>query len=182
MNRARDQLLARPALAGDEDGRPARRRLDDQIEDLLHLRALADDPGEAVIAGLEILLERDVLGYEAPPLDGVAQHDEHFVVLERLGNVVERAALHRRNRVLHRGVRGDHDHRQLFVLLPQLLEHGQSVHARHHHVDDDRIEGQGAGEFQTLGAARRQAHVVPLTRQERLENLPHDLLVIDDED
>ena len=36
VNGARDQLLARAALALDQNRRPARRRLDDQIEHLAH--------------------------------------------------------------------------------------------------------------------------------------------------
>ena len=68
--------------------------------------------------------------------------DEHFVVLERLGDVVERAALHRGDGVLHRRERRDHQHRQLVVELLQLLEHLQAVDARHHHVDDRGIERQ----------------------------------------
>ena len=67
--------------------------------------ALADDAGELVVARLQVLPQRDVLGHQLPALEGVAQDDQHFVVLERLGDVVERALLHRGDRALHRGDR-----------------------------------------------------------------------------
>ena len=35
--------------------------------------------------------------------------------------------------------------------------------------------------LEPLGAARRQADVVPLAREQRLEDLAHDLFVVDDE-
>ena len=91
MDRACHQLFTRAALAGDENRRAAWRRLDDEVEDLSHPRTLANDVGELVIARLQVLFERDILGDKAPALDGVAQHDQHFVVLEGLGDVVERA-------------------------------------------------------------------------------------------
>ena len=55
VQRPRDQLLAGTAFAVDQDGGAARRGLDDQVEDLPHARAPADDLAEAVRARLEIL-------------------------------------------------------------------------------------------------------------------------------
>ena len=48
VQRPRHQLLAGAALAVDQDRRPAWRRLDDQVEDLAHARAAADDLAEAI--------------------------------------------------------------------------------------------------------------------------------------
>ena len=59
---------------------------------------------------------------------------------------------------------------------------GDAVHARHHHVDDRGIERQRARELEPFGGVGREAHLVALPRQERLEDLAHDLLVVDDED
>ena len=42
--------------------------------------------------------------------------------------------------------------------------------------------GSDAGQLQPLLAAGGEAHAVALARQERLEDLAHDLLVVDDED
>ena len=90
----------------------------------------------------------------------VAQDDQHLVVLERLGDVVERAALHRRDRVLDRRERGDHQHRQVVVDLLQLVERGDAVHAGHHHVDDGGVEGHRAGQLEPLARRSRRARTV----------------------
>ena len=42
--------------------------------------------------------------------------------------------------------------------------------------------GSGARELEPLGARGRQPHVVAFARQQRLENVAHDLFVVDDED
>ena len=72
--------------------------------------------------------------------------------------------------------------RQLVVVLAQLVEHLQAVEARHHHVDDDRVERQRAGEVEPFAAVRGQPDAVALADEQRLENLAHDFLVVDDED
>ena len=118
----------------------------------------------------------------AAALERVSQNHQHFVVLERLGHVVERAALHRGDRVLDRGKRGHHDDGQLFVQLFERLEGLHAVQARQHHVDDRRVEGIVAGKLYALLAARGKTHGVPLGLEERLENLAHDFFVVNDED
>ncbi|MEZ5419009.1 MAG: hypothetical protein R2708_16955 [Vicinamibacterales bacterium] len=145
------ELLARAALARDEYRRPAGGGLDDQVEHLPHLRAAADDARELVVAGLQALLEREVLGDEAAPLDGVVQHDEDLVVLERLRDVVEGAPLHGAHGGLHRRVGRDHDHGQFVVDGPNGVEHLQPVHAGHHQVDDDGIDRRGPDDVESFG-------------------------------
>ena len=181
VNRARHQFLAGAALAGDEDGRAAGRRLDDEVEDLLHQRAAADDVGELVVPRLQVLLERDVLGHQPPPLDSVVQHHQHFVVLEGLGDVVEGALLHGGDGGFHRRERRDHQHRQLVVEVADGVEHLKPVHPGHHHVDNHGVDRRRAHHLQPVGAGRREAHAIALARQQRLEDLPHDLFVVDDE-
>ena len=181
MERARHELLAGAALAVDQNRRAARRRLHDQVEHLLHPRAAADDLAEAVGVRLQVLAERAVLGDEPALREGVAHDGQHFVVLERLGDVVEGAALHRRDRALDRRERGDHQHRQVVVDLLQLVERGHAVHARHHDVDDGGVERDRAGELEALGGVGGEANGIALARQQRLEDLAHDLLVVDDQ-
>ena len=181
MDRARHQLLAGAALALNQNGRSARRRLDDEVEHLPHPRASADDVRELVIPLLDVLPEVAVLVEQAPPLHRVADDDEHLVVLERLGDVVERARFHRGNRALDRRVRRDDDDVEVLVDPLQLVERRDAVQARHHDVDDGRVERQRARHFETFRARGCHAHVVAFARQQRLENLAHDLFVVDDE-
>ena len=42
--------------------------------------------------------------------------------------------------------------------------------------------GSDSRQLEPVVAARRQAHVVALARQQRLEDLAHDLFVVDDQD
>ncbi len=130
---------------------------------------------------LEILPQRAVLRDETMLREGVPQHHQHLVVLERLADVVVRAALHRGDRVLDRRVRRDHQHRQVVVDLPDLVQRRDAVHAGHHHVDDRGVERHRPGELEPLRRRRGQAHLVALAGQQRLEDLPHDLLVVDDQ-
>ena len=51
-------------------------------------------------------------------------------MLEGLGDVVEGALLHGRDRRLHGGEGGDHEHRELGVGLLELLEHLEAAEAR----------------------------------------------------
>ena len=137
---------------------------------------------DEVLAVLRNALEKRRLVVENRALrQRVPEHCEHFVVLERLADVVERAALHRRDRVLDRRVRRDHEDREVVVDLLQLVQRLHAVHAGQHHVDDGGIERHRAGEIEPLGGCRGEADLIPLARQQRLEDLAHDLLVVDDE-
>ena len=153
VDRARDELLAGSALAGDQNRRPAGRSLDDQVEHLLHPRAAADDAGEALVLRLQTLAQGGVLRHQLPPLDGVADDDQHLVVLERLGDVVERAALHRRDRGLDRRKGRDHQDRQVVVELLQLVEQREPVHAGHHDVDYGGVERERARQLEAFFTA-----------------------------
>ena len=176
---ARDELLAGAALALNQDRRPAGRRLNDQVEHPPHRRAASDDVVEVAVLLLNVLPQRPVLVDQAPALERVLDDDEHFVVLERLGDVVERAALHRGDGVLDRRERGHHDDRQLVVEFLERLERRHAVDARHHHVDDGGVERDVAGELDALLAAGGQAHGIPLALQQGLEDLAHDFFVVD---
>ena len=67
-------------------------------------------------------------------------------------------------------------------MLAQLVEHAHAVDARHHHVDDDGVERQRARQVEPVAAAGGETDRVALAHEQRLENLAHDLLVVDDED
>ena len=99
---------------------------------------------------------------QARALDGVAEHAGDFVVLERLGDVVEGAPLHRRERGLDRREGGDHHDRQVLVHRPELAEHGEAVHAGHHDVDDSGVEGLRPRQLEPVHAVDGKAHVEPL--------------------
>ena len=182
VQRPRDELLAGAALAVDQNRRPARRGLDDEVEHLAHARAAADDLAEPVRARLQVLTQRAVLGDEPALRQRVAQHDQHFVVLERLGDVVVRPALHRGDRVLDRRERRDHQHRQVVVDLLDLVERRRCRPCPASSCPRSPRRTASIGRARAPRRVRRQTHVVALAREERLEDLAHDLFVVDDED
>ena len=182
MERARHQLLAGAALALNQHRRAARRRAGDQIEDRLHLRAAADDLVEAVRARPQPVAQLAVLAHEPAALDGVAEHGQHFVVLERLREVVERALLGRRDGAFDRAERRDHDDRQLVVQAPDVLEHLDAVLVGQHEVEQHGVDGRLAERVEALLGRRGRRHAVALDDEQRLERFADDFLVVDDED
>src|SRR5262249_29888720 len=95
----RDELLPRAALADDEDRRVRGGDLRDGREDLLHGRALPDELSERETLDGPFL-QGAVLEEEAPPLQRPPDDEEELGLLERLLEEVERAELHRAERVL----------------------------------------------------------------------------------
>src|SRR6185436_17411124 len=91
MQYARDQFLARPALAHDQDTARNRRNPRDGVPERPHRSAVADERRVAI----EARAERAQLGHQLPARDGVLDllHD----ALDRLGLVDEsiRAQPHR---------------------------------------------------------------------------------------
>src|SRR5687768_1964002 len=78
VNGARDELLARPALALNQNGRTARRRLNDQVEHSAHGRATAHDVVEVAVLLLDVLPQRAVLIDKAAPLERVPDDHQHL--------------------------------------------------------------------------------------------------------
>ena len=177
VERAGHELLARAALARDEHRRG---RVGHALEDRVELRdALrrADDAeararrggrriGAAELAGLERL--RDDLA--------------HLVLVEWLGDEVERAALEGLDGGVDRPVRGDEDDGQLRLDLERPLEERHAVDLRHLEVGDDEIDVVLAEQVQPLLAVLRGQRVVPVARELRGEDLPEVRFVVDDED
>ena len=94
MDRVGDQLLAGPVLALDENVRLARRHAFNELEELLHLLALADHVLELVPV-LQPRFELLVLVNERFLLDRLLELVEEALRVHRLFEEVERARLDR---------------------------------------------------------------------------------------
>jgi hypothetical protein len=92
-----DELLAGAVLALDQDVGLARRHALDQLEELLHLLAAADDVGELVLV-LQLLLQLDVLGLQLGALDRLLEQGQHAFGVDRLLQEVGRPGLDRLDR------------------------------------------------------------------------------------
>ena len=95
VQRAREQLLAGAALAFEQHRRVGAGRALQRDRHLLQLRVLADDLRRAAARG-ELLFEQDVLGGQAPLRERALDHQQQMIGIDRLGEKVERAFLHRR--------------------------------------------------------------------------------------
>ena len=141
VNRLGGELLAGAGLARDEHR--ARRAGDDleQLKQVAHDPASADEPVDA-IALLQLRAQIGVLGLQPPLLHGRAEHVQQRVELKRLGDEVRGALLDRVDRVLHGAVAGDHDGDDVGVALEGGVEHLPAVDAGQSEVGDEDVEGE----------------------------------------
>ena len=179
--RARHELLAGSALPRDQNRGAAGRRLRDGLEHRPDARAVADDVGEPARLRPQAPAQRAVLAREPLLRHRVAHDEQHVVVLERLFDEVEGAALERLAGVPGSAERRDHDHRGRFVEPRNLVESRQPVHPGHHHVEQHRVERLRPRALDAFAAGGRKPHAAPLALQQGLEDLPHDRLVVDDQ-
>ena len=108
MNGARHDFLAGAGLAGDQDRAVRSRHRLEQMKQLLHRTAAAENPAELVPI-LELRSKVGVLRREPPLLHRFLQHVNQLVELKRLGDEIRRAALDGVNSVLHRAETSNDD-------------------------------------------------------------------------
>ncbi len=172
-----DQLLAGAVLALDEDVRFAGRDALDQLEELLHLLALADHVLE-LVAVLQLRLELLVLVDQRLLLDRLLELVEQALGVDRLLEKVERAGLHRLDRSRDVALPGDDDDLGFGIELLELAHQLDAVDVGQHHVGDDRV---GTPRLEELFAARadeRGPHFVAGVLEQDLQPLGHRRLVV----
>ncbi len=176
-----DQFLARPGLAGDEDGGFGVGHLAHHGEDPLHG---AGGPHDAVELGApgKLLLQQAVLLGEPLELEPLEHGDLQFFAVERLGEVVEGPELHRLHRGIYGAEGGEHDDDRRRRPLLDRREHLETGHARHLQVGDHQLGRLLLEKPQAGLAVRSGVDVVPLLLQVVLENAPQRTIVVDDED
>ena len=140
MERARDQLLPRPALSRDQDRGVGVGHFPDEGEDLLRRVAHADEviqPPPPARQGTETR----VFPAHAGELESPGHELGDLVDVERLRDVVERAQLHRPNGGLDRRVARHEDHLGFRPDLPGVGENGEPVLPGHLQVGEDHVDG-----------------------------------------
>ena len=175
-----DQLLAGAGLARDQHGGHGLGDALDDGEDLLHLRALADDVCEG-----EALLERgpqvEVLVLELFPLHRLADDDLQLFDVEGLGDVVDRPRLQRLDRGPRGGVGGDHHEgngRAAGLDVPDEVDAGAI--GQHEVAQHDVRLGPRNGRMR-LFERGRGLHAPPLFLEDDRQKVPQRRLVIDDQ-
>ena len=164
MKRARDDLLAGPALAGDEHRTAVRSDPRDQLEDLDHAWTHADDVAEAIpISGR--FLRRLPLADDPPTLQRPPNGEQQLVEPDGLAHIIVRAFLDRLQGRLDRSERGREDHTQVRVGLAQASEQAETVQVGHPDIRDDNVEDLFSRQCQCCAAVVRLAHLVPFCPQ-----------------
>ena len=100
-----------------------------------------------------------------------------------LQQVARRAGADRREEVLLRARRGEHDDLALGRRVAEPRQRRQAVHARHREVEEDEIGLQPGGVLDRRLAVRRHADDVQAVRAEqRREGVAGQRMVVDDQD
>ena len=179
--RARGQFLARAGLARDEDRSWRGRRALDQVLDLRHRAALADERVERAV-GRNLPLQQVDLARELPPIGGRSDAHQQLVAKERLLHEVHRAELHGLDRRVDRPEARHHDERRVDAYVAELAQDVDAREARHPHVGQDDVEAVALRQLESFFAGRHLLHGVPRGAQHPAGALAHARIVIDEED
>jgi hypothetical protein len=140
VDRAGDHAFAGAALAGDHDGGLGVGDAIDHVENLPHLRIVADDVVHAA-ALVELAAELGVLFDDQALGEGPLDRHHQLVVDQRFGEVVDRAGPQRFNRRVGVAVAGDQDHLALGVRAADLLQEIEAVAVLEADVDQEQVVG-----------------------------------------
>ena len=212
MNRARHQLLARPALAGDQHVR-SRKLVQplDVRQDLAHQPAAAHEAGDT--PALHVLLrERDQplrrraprrfrflpardFGFElAVPIHDLARQarerqvrfdpDEHLLGLKGLGDVVHRATAEPAQHAFGFVLCGHEEHGNGARRLPglELAAQRKAVAAGQDDVEQDHVRAAPLRDPQALRGVRRSQDLVPARLQQARQHVDVGGGIVDDQD
>ncbi len=176
--RARQQLLARAALAGEEHRRARARRSPDQIENLRHARAVRHDRESFL---LERVPQAPQLLLEPLLAQGAFDRRQKLLDPERLGQVVVGARLDRLDGRVDAPERGDDYDRHVAVGGVQLRQQVGAPHLGHHQIGDHHVQGDGGRAFERLPPAGGAENDVAPLAQLLLEIRPHLVVVLNDQ-
>ncbi len=181
MQRPREQLLARAALAAYQDRGVGSRGAMELLRHLPELRVLADDPRRAATF-CQLFLQEHVLAQHAAPGQGTLDDEQQVIGVDGLGQEVGSAFLHRGHRVLDASVGRHHDHRKFRVVLVRSAHHAKAVTSRELQVRQHQGRPRLPQLLHRLRFVRRLDNRVPL----RLERVPEHgterILVFDQKD
>src|SRR5919112_3645610 len=117
----------------------------------------------------------------APFEVGVDPRDQ-LLHAERLGNVVVGAGLEALDLVLLGVLGGDHHDHHFLVLVADLLADPDAGLAGEHHVEQDEVRPELAGELEGLAPARRLLHAETLPGEVVRQGVKDYRVVLDDQD
>ena len=139
VDRLGDQFLAGAGLALDEHAGVGRGDAFEPLDDVAHLRAVADDALEAELL-VQPPLQLDVGPPQPRALDRLLRARAKLVDVQRLQQVVEGPLAHRLDGRRHRAVAGQQDDLGVGLVGLRPGEDAQAVDVVHHQVGDDDVE------------------------------------------
>ncbi len=139
MNGLGGEFLAGAGLALNQDGGAGRCDAAKFTEDLVHLRAVADNALEAEFL-VELAFQLTVGAGQAQALRDLVHDGPKFGHVYRLRQIVRRSFLDGFDGGLHVAVAGDDDHLGVGQILLGLAENGEAVHVLHAQVGEDDVE------------------------------------------
>src|SRR5215471_10241738 len=178
VERPRDELLARPVLAVDQDSAVRGSRHGDLLAQPEHDAALPNHRLLTVDPGAK----RSVLGLETPLPQRIRDHEHRLVERQRLFDEVERAHLDRAHGRLDVAVaRNQHDLR-IDMTFAQPLECRQTVESRQPDVEQNEIDAAAGHPLETLLTAGDGFDGISLIAKHASKSRTDARLVVDDED
>ena len=180
VERAREQLLARAALALEQHRRVGRRRSIQRDRDLFELRIVADDLRRAA-ASRELLFEDQILGHHAPLDERTLDEQQQMIGIHRLGQKIERAFFHRRHGVLDAAECGHDDDGQLGVELLGCAQDAEAVAFGQPKVGQDDGRTSGAQRGFGFGLVAGLEDAVALRFERKAQHRAEGILVFDEQ-
>ncbi|MNL08761.1 hypothetical protein D3C87_1294960 [compost metagenome] len=186
VQRPGHQFLAGTGLAFDEYrrqigvGHPPLgvEQLADGVFQILHGRRIADQGLHPGLLRFAFLIERQRAFH---PLggQGLVQQQLELRQGHRLGDVMERALLHRRHGIFDVAVTGHHDHFQVRRADAQLLDQVVTAHARQRIIGEHHIRHERAQLPQCILGRVADCHLEVFTLQIGLNILGEEFIILD---
>ena len=181
MQRAREELLAGPALPFDQHRRIGRGRALQRRKHLAQRGIFADQLRRAA-SDRQLLLQQQVLVDDAALFESAADEQEQVLGVDRLGEEVEGPFLHRADGVLERAERGHDDHRDLFVQLFRGPQDGEAIPFRKPQIGEHERRLRLLQHLHRFGGITRFDDLVAVAFQGMPQHRAQRVLVFDDED
>ncbi len=176
---ARDQFLAGAALAVDHHRQIRGRQPRDAAIDLLHRGTAADQ--RQLLVGVARRRRRGGR-HRRRNRQRARDHRQQLLQVERLRQILERAALGRLHRCHQGRLRAHHHHAQLGAHAADARDQIQPVRVRHHHVGDDQVALAVLDPAPQGRGVRGAAHLVAGAAERLRQHGADRTVVIGDED
>lgn len=177
MNGPGNQFLARTAFTGDQHIGLGGTDLMNLLVNAGHTRTVADDPVKMQIIldlGFLVLFFLFKCLKGQGPGDGLTQ----FIVVKRFRDEIIRPFVHGFHRDFRGGIRGDHDHHCVGVLLFDLLEYFQAGDVTKTDIHQRQIIGMTADQLQCAFSVFSRSHTIIFLRQQQLQKFPHTGVIV----